>query len=340
MSTHWTFFAALASTAIAAVVAVPTFNSSAIGQAQQTADLETVTQFQPLLAFSAESAERPSEVRYCASLTPQHRYITYIYVWDFSESPAMSELLGYRSHAWDFEPVTVRVDNASGEIEYAYDSGHYMAATATPTTLYVDRFSHRFIAAAGLAGDGQAKERFAPVTGESLAEMNRLLAGIPRLPSGPTLSLGWACSGPARVFESGYFSSDEAGRTTLPAQVMLLLSIGIGVLAAPFYVLALWGAAKAGASVGPVKITSAVIMLVLTGLAAALSAWIAGTVYAGLAVSLAMIAACYLAARIARGRWAARRSGGHVLSRLLIALAETRTAAFAAAVVTVTYLAF
>ena len=118
------------------------------------------------------------------------------------------------------------------------------------------------------------------------------------------------------------------------------MSLGIAALAAPVYALALWGARKTGAPMRPVKFTSAVVMIILTGLSAALSAWVAGTVYTGLAVSVAMIAACFVAARLARGRWIARRGRGHVASWLLVNLADARVAAFAVTVVAVTYLVF
>jgi hypothetical protein len=271
--------------------------ASSPAQQLEPSDLDSVVEAQPRLNFATGSTDRPTEVSYCSVSGAFYDYTTYIYAWDFSESPTVSQLLGYSSHSWDFEPIIVRTSRSTGAVDYAFDSGHYRAGVTERNEFYVSPSHHRFIETSGAVTETQPVEKFVPVTSASLDEMNVLLEKLPRLPFGRGLSLGWACNDPGQVFASGYFSRDGAPRTKLPFQLTLLIGVAVMLIATPAFVIAPLLLRSFGAGTKPLNRFDAAVMLGLASLALLISAPLFDTVYEALFIGLMLPAILFFASR-------------------------------------------
>ena len=275
------------------IVCGPVHNLTASSQSQ-TVDIETVRLHQPRIDPAVETSDSFIEIRYCATSAAEVTYITYVYVWSDSVSPDLSNRLGYRSHSWDFEPITARIDNGKGTVDYAFDSGHYEAGTTSDNLFRVDSRSHRFRSLERSTDGPPSTEQLVPITPESLESMNRLLATLPRLPFGPPLSLDWACSDPESIFTEGYFSSDDRKVSPLPPQVTFLLSTALGLLIAPAHYLlsrltCLLAPVRSAAGI-KASLSGAVVGVAL----ATVASFAADTVTLGIVISLAALTIFYL----------------------------------------------
>ncbi len=150
----------------------------------------------------------PIEIKYCINKTETTTCITYVYVWTFSDTPLIGELFGYPDHDWDYEPVIVCIDNATGAKKLIHSTSHYRASVTTSEELEVTKNTHGYSPTTKTGGKTFPVENFKEMTEEQLRLMNNALSGIPRLPFHPELSLNWACKDPLKVEKNRYFSSD------------------------------------------------------------------------------------------------------------------------------------
>ena len=194
-------------------------------------DVEFVVDNQPRLHIDPTDVQHnkiPLEIRYYINRIASTTYITYIYIWEFSNTAWWAELLGYSDHSWDYEPVIVRIDNQLGDIKYIYDRGHYIAGITNNSNLTVTKGSHGFSPTDSTGGRLFPADTFNQLILEELSEMNEKIEPLHRLPFGQKLSLDWAYYNPAKVEQKGAFSTDN-GFASIPAQTNAFAGIIVGI---------------------------------------------------------------------------------------------------------------
>jgi hypothetical protein len=173
---------------------------------------DVVISNQPRLQIDTEDLKRngkPITIKYYVFQEGDTTYYTYIYTWEFSDTPWYFNMLGYVDHDWDYEPVIVAINNNTSEIRYVYDAGHYRAGITNSGSLLIQKDIHDFIPSEIPSSSVIQKENFEEITTQQLASMNKQISAIPRLPFGKALGLTWACINPGMVIEKHYFSGDH-----------------------------------------------------------------------------------------------------------------------------------
>jgi len=189
-----------------------------------------VIEHQPYLLIE-DGAEPPSMILFKDISLDDFQYILYLYVWEFSNTPWIFEILGYSDHPWDYEPIIVVHNKTTGEIvECIYDSGHYRASISTSMAYEVTPDAHYFIPHISLDDNqeyyqGEA-DNFYFLTESIYVLIEDKLQKLPRVPFGRPLSLDWAIHNPERVKRIGSFSTDSRD-----AKIPLRLYFIVAVLA-------------------------------------------------------------------------------------------------------------